>query len=125
MNMDYKVEIVEANREFNARERLMIKDFSNANQLDTLTDENPVLITPKDYAILKVHNEHSKAEKDYTKFMIIDTAGNKYLTGSSSFIKSFLEIKEEMGDDEEYSIEAYKVPSKNYQGKSFLTCSIV
>lgn len=124
MSTDYQVKIETSNREFTARERLMFKDFSNAQQLDTLTDGDPILITPVDFAILSVHNEKSKAEKDYRKFVIIDKAGNKFITGSESFIKAFMEIKEEMGD-EEYDIECYKVPSKNYAGKSFLTCSIV
>ena len=35
------------------------------------------------------------------------------------------EIAEEMEDaGEEYAIKAYRVPSKNYKGKEFLTCSV-
>ncbi len=124
MATDYSVKIDTCSREFTARERLMFKDFSNAQQLDTLTDTDPMVITPADYAILSVHNEKSKDKKDYRKFVIMDKAGNKFITGSESFIKAFMEIVEEMGD-EEFSIECYKVPSKNYQGKNFITCSIV
>ena len=124
MATDYSVKIETSSREFTARERLMFKDFSNAQQLDTLTDTEPMVITPADYAVLSVHNEKSKDKKDYRKFVIIDKAGNKFITGSESFIKAYMEIVEEMGD-EEFSIECYKVPSKNYQGKSFITCSIV
>ena len=124
MATDYSVKIDTCSREFTARERLMFKDFSNAQQLDNLTDTEPIVITPADYAILSVHNEKSKDKKDYRKFVIMDKAGNKFITGSESFIKAFMEIVEEMGD-EEFSIECYKVPSKNYQGKNFITCSIV
>ena len=125
MATDYIVKIEESSREFTARERLMFKDFSNAQQLDTLCDgETPIRISPVDYAILSVHNDKSKDKKDYRKFVIIDKAGNKFITGSESFIKAYKEIKDEMGE-EEFEIDCYKVPSKNYVGKSFITCSIV
>lgn len=126
----YSVEIIESSRELTAREKISAKDFSNATALDTeLMDANStIIITPSAYMILKVHNEHSKNDKDYRKFLIIDTAGNKYVTGSESFFTAFLDIFNAMKEDapgEEYSIEVYKKPSKNYQGKHFLTCSIM
>lgn len=125
MSTEYSAKIVESNREFSARERIMMKDFTNAEQLDTLLDtEGKVTIEPADYAILEVHNSKSKDKQDYRKIVIIDGNGNKYITGSESFIKSFVDIMSEM-DDEAFAIEAYKVPSKNYAGKSFLTCSII
>ncbi len=126
----YSVEIIESSKELTAREKISIKDFSNAVPLDTeLSEENAtILITPAAYAILNVHNEHSKNDKDYKKYLITDTAGNKYVTGSESFFTSFIDIFSQMAKDapgEEYSIEVYKKPSRNYQGKHFLTCSIV
>ena len=40
--------------------------------------------------------------------------------------EQFKAIVDEMGDtDEEYEVEVYRLPSKNYKGKEFLTCSIV
>ena len=46
----------------------------------------------------------------------------KYLTSSQSFVSAFLDIWEEMANEsEEYEIEIYKLPSKNYKGKSFLS----
>ena len=126
----YSVKIIESSKELTAREKISAKDFSNAMALDTeLIDANStVVITPSAYLILGVHNEHSKNDKDYKKYLIIDTAGNKYVTGSESFFTAFLDIFTAMSEDapgEEYSIEVYKKPSKNYQGKHFLTCSIL
>ncbi len=126
----YSVKIIESSKELTAREKISAKDFSNAMALDTeLIDANStVVITPAAYLILGVHNEHSKNDKDYKKYLIIDTAGNKYVTGSESFFTAFLDIFKAMSEDapgEEYSIEVYKKPSKNYQGKHFLTCSIL
>ena len=124
--MDYQVSIREVSREMTPRERIKIKDFTNATQLDTACEEGSFILTPDVYAILDVHNERSKEDKDYTKYIILDKAGNKFITGSNSFFKSFLEIWEEMAPlGEDFEIEVYKVPSKNYKGKSFLTCSIV
>lgn len=126
----YSVEIIESSKELTAREKISAKDFSNATALDTeLMDANAnIVITPSAYLILNVHNEHSKNDKDYKKYLIIDTAGNKFVTGSESFFTAFKDIFDAMSKDapgEEYAIEVYKKPSKNYQGKHFLTCSIL
>ena len=126
----YSVEIVEASKELTAREKITVKDFSNAVALDTelLDADANIIITPAAYFILNVHNEHSKNDKDYKKYLIIDNAGNKFVTGSDSFFTAFKEIFDAMSKDapdEEYSISVYKKPSKNYQGKHFLTCSIL
>ena len=126
----YSVKIIESSKELTAREKISAKDFSNAVALDTelMDADTTITITPSAYLILGVHNEHSKNDKDYKKYLIIDTAGNKYVTGSESFFTAFLDIFKSMQEDapdEEYSIEVYKKPSKNYQGKHFLTCSII
>lgn len=121
----YNVTISSASRELSARERIAIKDFSNAIPLDEATKDGKLVITPVDYAVLDVHNEKSD-NKDYKKFVVIDAAGTKYVTGSENFFDSFMEIREEMsGEDEEFSIEVYQKESKNYKGKSFITCSIL
>lgn len=121
----YNVTISSASRELSARERIAIKDFSNAIPLDEATKDGKLVITPVDYAVLDVHNEKSD-NKDYKKFVVIDAAGTKYVTGSENFFDSFMEIMEEMsGEDEEFSIEVYQMESKNYKGKSFITCSIL
>lgn len=121
----YEVKIVETSKQLSARERLMVKDTSNANSIDELTQQSPLVLSVADYAVLSVHNEKSE-DKDYTKYLLIDKNGNKYETGSESFWSAFKEIYDEMKDtDEEYEIEIYRLESKNYKGKTFITCSIV
>jgi len=124
----YSVKIRESSRELTAKEKIALKDYSNATPLDTaLNDIDVLTITPVAYVILDVHNEKSKQDKDYVKYVIIDTAGNKFVTGSESFFTSFLDIFKTMVEEapgEEYTIEVLKKPSQNYKGKSFLSCSL-
>ena len=122
----YEVKIIESSRELTARDRISLKNFDDAIQLDELiTPENPkVLIEVADYAIVQVHNEKSD-NVDYNKFILIATDGTRYITGSEPFFSSFKEIYDEMANEEEdYSIIAYKRESNNYKGKEFLTCTI-
>lgn len=121
----YSVEIKETSKELTAKERIALKDTSNAIKLDQACDSEPIVITPVAYAVLAIHNEKSD-NKDYENYIITASTGEKYVTGSASFWNSFIAIYEEMeGEDEEYSITAYKLDSKNYSGKKFLTCSII
>lgn len=120
----YSVEIKETRRELTAKQRIAIKDTSDAIKLDTVCDEKGIIIEPVDYAVLAIHNEKSD-NVDYENYVIIDQNGDKYVTGSASFWNSFMDIYNEMKDeDEEWSIKVYKLDSKNFKGKKFLTCSI-
>lgn len=129
MEKEYVVTIRESSHELTAKEKIAYRDFGNAIKLDeNLTDNDSMMVSPKGYVILDVHNEKAKGNKDYTKYIVIDNAGNKFVTGSESFFTRFLEIFETMQEDapdEEYQIEVYKRPSKNYAGKSFISCSLV
>lgn len=126
MRTGYKAEIKASSKEFTAKERIMMKDFSDAEQFDDIIDTTPLIITPESWAEIAVHNENSKNDKDYTKYVIFDTDGRKYITGSNSFWDSFMDIWGDMnGEDEEWAIKVYKKKSNNYTGKCFLTCSIV
>lgn len=121
----YTVKIVECSKELSARDRVAVKDTTNAISIDEATKNSPLVVDIDYYVILSVHNEKSE-DKDYEKYIIVDKSGNKYVTGSKSLLVSMLDIVDEMaGSGEEYSIEIYRVPSKNYKGKEFLTCSIV
>lgn len=121
----FEAKIREASKELTAKERVKFKDTTNAIQLDDATKDNPLVIAPDFYVILDIHNERSE-DKDYVKYIIVDKSGNKFVTGSESFFSAFKSIIEEMGDaGEDYEIEVYRLPSKNYKGKEFLTCSIV
>lgn len=121
----FEVKIREASKELTAKERVKFKDTTNAVQLDDATKESGLVISPDFYVILDIHNEHSE-DKDYVKYVIVDKSGKKFVTGSESFFSAFKSIVDEMdGADEEYEVEVYRLPSKNYKGKEFLTCSIV
>lgn len=126
MTETYLVTIEESSMEnLSNRDRVMLKDTGDAIAIDeALADENSSLvIAVKDYAVLNVHNEKAD-DKDYNKFIIISTTGEKYVTGSSTFFRSFKDIYAEMAG-EDFSIKVYKKPSTNYKGKFFLSCSIV
>ena len=121
----YSVEIKETSKQLSAKERIAIKDTSNALKLDIECEEDGVIITPVAFAILSIHNEKSD-NKDYENYVITDKDGTKYVTGSESFWNAFISIWVEMQEEEEeWGIKAYKLDSKNYKGKKFLTCSII
>lgn len=125
--MNYEVKIREASFELSARDRLRFKDTSTAIDLNASVDDTTafVITNPKGYVILDIHNEKSKDNPDYVKYIVVDEAGNTYMTGSHSFWNSFKEIFDEMGTTSEgYSIEVMKIESNNYKGKSFLKCVI-
>ena len=126
MREDYNAAIRECSKELSARERVLIKDTTNAISLDEATSgsDSPLVIAPDFYAVLDVHNEKSD-NKDYTKYILVDKNGNKFVTGSDSFWNSFMEIMVEMEDEGDFEIQVYRRESKNYKGKSFITCSIV
>lgn len=122
---NYSVEIVEASMELNARAKIILKDTSDAHKLDALVDADGIVIAPANYAILAIHNDKAE-DPDYKNYLIIDKDGNKYVTGSNSFWNSFINIYSEMkAEGEDFEVKIYKLPSKNYNGKSFLTCSLV
>ncbi|MBO7731597.1 MAG: hypothetical protein J6S67_03570 [Methanobrevibacter sp.] len=124
--MSFTVEIKESSKEFTKRERVMLKDTGNCIKLDEVVAiDCPLTITPAAYAILAIHNS-AGSNPDYTNIVIIDTNGNKYITGSPTFTNKFLDIWVEMYDENElFDIEVYKKDSKNYKGKTFLSCSVI
>lgn len=127
MEKGYTVKVAEASKELSKVERISIKDVSNCVRLDeavNMAGDNKITIDVDYYAVLEVHNEKAKDDTDYNNFVIVDTNGTKYVTGSQSFWNSFSDIFEEM-EGESFSIEVYSKPSKNYNGKYFLTCSII
>lgn len=121
---NFKATVKMASKELTNREKLFVKDTTNAVKLDeVLKADEKLVITPSYFAILSIHNDHSDT-KDYEQYVIVDGEGNKFYTGSPSFWQAFTDINDEMGS-EEYSVEVYKRESKNYKGKYFLTCSII
>ena len=125
--MEYKSAIKFCSKTLTAKERIKIKDTSNACKLDEATQDSSLVIKPDYYAILSIHNEKAE-QSDYDVYVVVDKNGTKFVTGSESFYKAFSDIMEEMADaetDEEFDIEIYRLESKNYKGKSFITCSII
>ena len=128
---NYSATLSETSRELTAKERVMFKDLGNAVKLNDLADgaatsgEKAIIENVKDYAILSIHNEASE-DVDYNNYLIVDGEGNKYYTGSTPFWNSFKSIWDEMHDSgEEWGIQLNLIPSKNYAGKTVLTCSLV
>lgn len=120
----YSVVIKESSRELTAKQRIALKDTTGAVKLDEATQVEPVIINVDMYAILAIHNEKSE-NPDYDNYVVVDKNGTKYVTGSASFWSSFMDIFTEMeGEDEAWTLKVYRVPSKNYKGKDFITCSI-
>lgn len=124
----YSVKIRETSKELSPKERIAIKDTSNAVSLDAITAENGSITLEYSYhAVLDVHNEKSD-NKDYTKIVVVDKGGTKYVTGSESFRTALSDIVDEMvdaGEGDNIVIEVYRKESKNYKGKEFITASIV
>lgn len=124
MNGNYSAKVIESSRELDKREKIMYKDTSICTRLDEATKNGRIKINPVLWLTVSVHNEKAKDRPDYNQYIIVDESGERYLTGSESFWRSFTSIAEEM-DGEEFSVEVYRLPSKNYSGKEFLTCSLV
>lgn len=122
----YSVSVIEASKELSKREKVMYKDLSRCMKFDEIlaqSPDKPLVISPDFYVMLSVHNEHSK-NQDYNVFVIVDKSGSRFMTSSPSFISSFKDIEADM-EGEEYDIEVYFKKSKNYEGKNFITCSLV
>lgn len=128
---NYTATITESSRELAPKEKVMFKDLGNATKLNELAEEanasgaKAIIDNIKDYVILSIHNEASE-DVDYSNYLIVDGNGDKYYTGSNPFWNSFKAIWDEMHDSgEEWGIQLNLIPSKNYAGKTVLTCSLI
>lgn len=127
----YKASVKECSKELTVKEKIALKDTSNAIGLDLLTQEanfngEKVIIDVDYYATINIHNEKSD-NKDYINFIVVAKDGTKYVTGSQAFISAFEDIANELAEagETDMTIEVYRKESKNYKGKDFITCSIV
>lgn len=126
-NAEYSAKVVESTKELTGKERVAIKMFTDAHQLDEVTQkyEDGVLINVDYVAKVAVHNEKSD-NKDYNKYIYVDKDGTMYVSGSDTLYRTYQEIAEEMEDeDEDWAIKVIRKESSNYKGKDFLTCVIV
>lgn len=125
MEKGYTVKIADSSKELTPKERVMFKDTSDCIRLDTATKEASIDIKPIGWVSLDVHNEKSD-DKDYKTYIIVAEDGTKYLSGSENLFNTFINIWDEMSEtDEEWELRIYRLPSKNYQGRDFITCSII
>ena len=123
--MAYSATIRESSFELSARDRLRFKDMSNSASLDELTNGAEFIIhNPKGYVVVDIHNDKADTP-DYIKFVVIDDNGASFSTGSDSFIRSFVDIFNEMQGEGEYDIVVSKHESKNYKGKGYIKASIL
>ena len=127
----YKASVSKCSKELSVKEKIALKDTSNAIGLDLLTQEanfngEKVIIEVDYYATINIHNEKSD-NKDYINFIVVAKDGTKYVTGSQAFISAFEDIANELAEagETDMAIEVYRKESKNYKGKDFITCSIV
>lgn len=123
---DYDVKITESWKPLSAREKIMLKNFNDAVQLDEASKGEGLIIDVQNYAVCEVHNEKSD-NKDYQKIVIVDKDGMKYVTGSPTLFRELTAIIEELADagEEDCTIKVYQRDSKNYKGKTFITCTLV
>lgn len=128
---NYSATISDTSMELTARERIMFKDTQNAVSLLDLAkdakanDSKAIVENIKGYVVLDIHNEKSD-DVDYKNYLIVDGNGDKYVTGSQSFMNSFMDIFNEMKNETDpWSIQLNLLPSKNYKDKEILTCSLI
>lgn len=122
---NYEVKIVESSKQLSAKERIQLKDTTDSVKLDKATQVENIIIDVDFYAELAIHNEKAD-DKDYSTYVIVDKDGTRYTTGSPSFWSSFCNIYDEMADETEaWTLKVYRMPSKNREGKDFITCSVI
>lgn len=123
----FNSKITYASKELSAKEKVMLKDTSVAASLDELTAEEPIVIPYAYHVIVEIHNERSD-NKDYRKIIVVDKEDNRYVTGSESFITALNDIVKDMtdaGESDNITLKVYRKESKNYKGKTFITCSLI
>lgn len=136
MSKEYEVAITGSSLEkIRGTERLRYTNFAGMVQLDDITSEDGIktALDITGYVECHVHNEKSDTP-EYDKLVLIAKDGELYLTGSDSFKRGFIEIFEALTDDfaedgispqdRVYPIVAFKSPSKNIKGKTFLCCGV-
>ena len=66
----YSAKIIESSKELTAKEKVMLKDLSNAQPLDSLVkDGDRILLNPEYYVIVAIHNE--KAGSVYSSWCLM------------------------------------------------------
>lgn len=117
-----KQTIIEAKRELTATEKVKIKHLQTIKFDEVVTPDKSIVIRPGMWAVVETVSDRTGNE--YKIYLIEDLKdGSWYSTGSESFWENFKDIELDM-DGEEYDLQVYKMASKNYSGRYFLTCNI-
>lgn len=123
----YSATIISASRDFTLQEKIKMKDTRDATKLEEISREGAVNVHVAGYAVLGIHNEKSE-DKDYEQYLLFGPNGEKYITGSSAFFNSFCDIWDDLQEEEMpaegWAIKVYQLPSKNFTGRNFVTCSL-
>ena len=125
----FETKIIEGTREYKGRDKLFMSDVTDATSInkaaeDAKNDGGRISFGVKEYAVVEVHNDQSKENKDYVNYVFLDNAGQKWYTGSKSFFEAFKRILDAM-EGEPFEIAVNLIPSSNYAGRNILSCSIV
>lgn len=126
MRTDFNSTVSYCSKELTAKERLMIKNTTDATKIDEILEGGAFIIDVDYFAFLDIHNEKAKTDKDYKQTVIVARDGEKFVTSSSSFRNSLTDIHDEICDEgiEDFKIKVFRMASKNYTGKYFITCVI-
>lgn len=129
MDANYTVTVTETKgKELSKKDLAAIStNLSACTDIGSQTEGDKTLaLTVLGYARIAIHNERSKGDKDYEKLILLTDSG-LFITGSPSFVETFLAIWDAMeGEDpDSWGIEAYQCPSANFKGKSFITCKVI
>lgn len=114
--------------ELGVKERIAFKQLDDTVKInDILESGETVTITPNGIYKVDVHNPKASTE-DYSVLVIVsDKDGVRYSTSSESAFSSVSDILDELKEsdfDGEFSLEFKAIPSKNFNGKSFIKAFI-
>lgn len=118
----YIANIVKTSGELTKIQRVQLKTNA-ATKLEALCPITLEGITA--FAEVEIHNEKARDNKDYKRLVLFTDDGECYYTGSPTFRDTFMAIYSEMEGETGWGLSCYKSPSKNYEGKTFLTCKLV
>lgn len=123
----FSAKIAFASADLSIEDRIRVKDTRDAVSLEKISRDGAKVLNIVAYVVLDIHNEKSD-DKDYRQYVLLDNDGNKYMTGSEPFFNSFVDIWDELDEAgvplSERNFKIYQLPSRNYAGRNFVTCSL-
>lgn len=131
MERSYQATVLECSEELDVVGRIQFKDFADALRISKVMKDNQVRVLEIGEVVrwgrIKVHNESNKSNPDYEVFRFDTADGESYVTSSESAWRSFMEIRDELLDEEESELNRpyrfVKRDSKN-QAEGFLLCQL-